>query len=632
MMEQRITNELEQGKTSPFTQALLEHVKDLVEMSRDEMNKHYLRWDTYDDVYRGYRYPDKADLEARKKEEPEKMVVPLAFAQISTFVAFCLTLYTQREDLVEVVPKGPEDEMPAKLAEALIARDLHENQFVIKLKQFLTDIARFSLGVFKHTWSREVETVRSSAPVEGSKMIPGAGYEEKVRFLGNRIENISPYRFFPDVRVPLTRFQEGEFCASEDEYTITELKRQQRDGKIAGVKNIQGWSQDVLIDRLRKSRLFSQNMDGKGPVGQSKGTCVVTEVQVWLCPADFELSDGKKLGEEDYPVLYVVSYANDGTLIRVEPMNYVHNKFTYDVAEFNPDQHTFINVSLSEIMDMLQATVSWFINSHVTSVRRVIQNRVIIDPTGIEMEDLKQDRAYIRLNMSAAGGDVRRYLQQMQVSDVTTNHVRDAEVLHELMMVVTGISENSLGQYASGRRSATEARNVNFNAASRLKTVAQTIYYQALEPMFNKLIANLRDGLDVETYVRIKGDAADPTEFAYFKVSRDMLVGNYDFGIFDATLPSEKGYIAQQIGELLQVMMSSPEAIPMFGYDPRKLLDRMFELRGLRHLQNMKLPQQPYATPGTPQAAGLNPATAGAAASPQQLAPQSNAFVPPMGG
>ena len=103
MMEKRIINELEQGKTSPFSQALLEHVKDLVEMSRDEMNKHYLRWDTYDDVYRGYRYPDKTDLEARKKEEPEKMVVPLAFAQISTFVAFCLTLYTQREDRKSVV-------------------------------------------------------------------------------------------------------------------------------------------------------------------------------------------------------------------------------------------------------------------------------------------------------------------------------------------------------------------------------------------------------------------------------------------------------------------------------------------------------------------------------------------------
>jgi hypothetical protein len=631
MMEERIIKELEQGKTSPFTQALLEHVKDLVELSRAEMNKHYLRWDTYDDVYRGYRYPDKADLEARKKEEPEKMVVPLAFAQISTFVAFCLTLYTQREDIVEVVPKGPEDELAAKLAEALIARDLHENQFVIKLKQFLTDIARFSLGVFKHTWSREVETVRASAPIEGSGMVTEVGYQEKVKFLGNRIENISPYRFFPDVRVPLTRFQEGEFCASEDEYTITELKRQQRDKKIAGVKHIQGWSQDVLIDRMRKSRLFSQNVYDKGPVGQSKGTCVVTEAQVWLCPNDFELANGEKLGEEDYPVLYVVTYANDETLLRVEPMNYVHNKFTYDVAEFNPDQHTFINVSLSEIMDMLQMTVSWFLNSHITSVRRVIQNRLIIDPTGLEMEDLKQDRAYIRLNMSAAGGDVRRYVQQMQVSDVTTNHVRDAEVLHQLMMTVTGISENALGQYASGRRSATEARNVNFNAASRLKTVAQTIYYQALEPMFSKLIANLRDGLDVDTYVRLRGDSSDPAEFGYFKVSREMLVGNYDFGIFDATLPSEKGYIAQQIGDLLQVMMGSPEAIPMFGYDPRKLLDKMFELRGLRHLQSLKLPQQPYATPGIAQEQGPNINPAGAGVLPTQPAFPVNAGVAPMG-
>jgi hypothetical protein len=544
----------------------------------------------------------------------------LAPGLMITFVAFCLTLYTQKENIVEIVPMGPEDETASKLAEALIARDLRESMVMVKMKQFLTDIARFSLGVFKHTWSRETIIVPASGTVEGTLGVPQTGTAEQVKFLGNRVENVSPYRFFPDVRLPLSRFQEGEFCASEDEFTLVELKRQQKDGKLAGVGQIEGWSQEKLADRLKKSRLFSQHSDTKGKVGQSKGTCVVTEVQVWLTPNEFEMMDGTKLGEEDYPILYVVTYANDETIIRVEPMNYLHNQFTYNLAEYNPDQHAFMNVSLSEMIDMLQATISWFINSHITAVRRVVQNRLIIDPTGIEMEDLKQDRAYIRLNMQAAGGDVRRYIQQLTVTDVTGQHVQDAEALHQLLMVVTGISENSLGQYSPGRRSATEARNVNFNSASRLKVTAQTIHAQCLEPMFKNMISNLRDGLDEQTYVRVRGGAANPQEYVGFKADKTALIGNYDFAVFDATLPSEKGYLAAQIGELLQTMMSSPEAINIFGYDPRKLLDRMFELRGLRHLENLRL--QPTLPNGTQPIPNNNPAggaAGNAAASPQEL-------------
>ena len=115
------------------------------------------------------------------------------------------------------------------------------------------------------------------------------------------------------------------------------------------------------------------------------------------------------------------------------------------------------------------------------------------------------------------------------------------------------------------------------------------IYYTGLEPLFRKMLSNHRDGLDEETYVKVRGIAANPTELAGFKVTRDQLVGNYDFKVFDATLPSEKGYLASQMGEMLTAMMSNPEAIPMFGYDPRKLFDKMFELRGVKNLESLKL-------------------------------------------
>jgi hypothetical protein len=596
-MDEKVKNELERGKLSDFHNALLSHAKDLVEISRSKMSDYYCQWDSYDDIYRGYRYPDKSDLERRKKEEPEKMVVPLAYAQVQTFVAFCIMLYTQKETIVELDAMSPEDEQPAKLGEALIDRDLRASKFVLLLKQFLTDIARFSLGVFKHTWVHETQEMRSLEVLQGSEQAATYKTTRVTRFQGNRVENISPYRFFPDPRVPLTRFQEGEFCADEDEVSILSLQKLQKDGAVAGVKNIEPWSSTDLEDRSKRSRLFSQN----SPIdptkrGQSKGMCVRTEVQVWLTPADFKIDGETPLGDETWPTLYVITYVNDQTVIRCEPMNYLHNEFTYDVAEFNPDMHHLVNTSLSEIIDLLQSTISWFINSRITNVRRVIQNRLIYDPTAIDDEDLKKDTPHIRMLPVVAGSDVRRFVFQLQLQDVTTNHIQDVEVLKQIMMEVTSISENGLGQYASGRRSAEEARNVNYNAASRMKVTAMTIYESALEPLFRKMLSNLRDGLDQETYVRVRGVASNPNEYVGFKATKDQLVGNYDFKVFDATLPSEKGYVAAQIGDMLQAMMSSPEAIPLFGYDPRKLFDKMFELRGVKNLEALKL--DPVAAAG----------------------------------
>jgi hypothetical protein len=589
-MDERIRKELEAGKDTPLHRALLSHVRSLVEMSRTKMKDSYCQWDAFDDVYRGKRFPDKSDLERRKKEEPEKMVVPLAYAQVQTFVAFCIMLYTQKDTVVELQAESPEDEQPAKLGEALIERDLRSGCFVPKLKQYLTDIARFGLGVFKHVWVRETQMVREKVPLSGSDQAYSSEPVMRTKFLGNRIENISPYHFFPDPRVPLSKLQEGEFCADEDEVSILSLEKLQKDGVVAGVKNIPRWSGTELADRQGKSRLFSQAQDvtTKGH-GQSKGMCIRTEVQVWLTPSEFKLSDESPMGPEDYPILYVITYANDQTVIRCEPMNYLHNEFTYDLAEFNSDLHHLINTSLSEIIDLLQSTISWFINSKVTNVRRVIQNRLVYDPSAIEDEDLKKDTPHIRMNSAAYGGDVRRFLFQLQLQDVTTGHINDVEVLKQLMMEVTSISENGLGQYATGRRSAEEARNVNFNAASRMKITAMCIYMMGLEPMFRKMLSNLRDGLDEETYVRVRGTASDPAEYTGFKVTRDQLVGSYDFKVFDATLPSEKGYLASQIGDMLQAMMASPEAIPLFGYDPRKLFDKMFELRGVKNLESLKL-------------------------------------------
>lgn len=602
-MNDEIRKQLEKEEPTELHKKLLEHCKKLVTMSRNVMKDYYDLWDATDDVYRGIRIRDRQDVDAGSRGEPEKMVVPISFAQTQTFVAFCSSLYTQRERIFELIGRGEEDHKAAKIGEALLDRDLVWNTFDSRLYQFLLDVARFGLGVFKVGWHKEVETKEVAIEVPAPQAfglslgLPTTVMEnqEVVRYLGNKVVNVSPYNFYPDPRLSLGRFQEGEFVASEEIYTRHGLSAMEKNGEVAGTKWVKRYSQEEWANRHNSTRLarnipvdaLTASIQGDTSVGM----VVITECQVTLVPADFE-ADGVKLGKETWPVKWVVWYCNDNRVVKAEPLGYKHNQYTYALGEYTPDMHKLVNEGLADSISKLQDVISWFINSHITNVRKVIGDRLVVDPSGVEMKDLVERRPVIRLKEDAARAGVDKFVKQLAVVDVTTNHMTDADVLHGLVQVVTGISDNAMGQFYTGRRTATEARNVNSATAARLKLVALMLFRSALEPMARQMLSNHQQGLDVETYVRVLGELADPAVYAQFvKVTKDDLVGDYDFEVFDGTLPSERGIQAEALQEFLGGVMQNPQTVMLLGYDPRKLTEEWLELRGIRNPKRFEMDQ-----------------------------------------
>ena len=347
-MDEHVTSELTSEKPSKFHAQMLEDCKALVKRSRDVMQKHYGKWDLADQVFRGIRPKDSEDIKARERKEPEKMVVPISYSQIQTFVAFCYSLFTQREKMFEIVGFESTDEKPAKVGEALLARDLRHNKFEALLQQFLLDIARFGLGIFKVCWTTDKQIVRevSTTPpmsVFGIKLTNGRQIEqevEKVKYQGNKIVHVSPYRFFPDPRLPLVRFQEGEFCGSEDLYSMATLKQWESEGKIAGMKYVKSFDRSEY-EKIGGYR-FDYDAENIGVMapgstmigsGQIKKTVVITEIQRVIVPADYEV-DGKPLGTEQRPTKYNIWMANYNRIVKCEPLGYVHDDFTYCCAPF----------------------------------------------------------------------------------------------------------------------------------------------------------------------------------------------------------------------------------------------------------------------------------------------------------
>lgn len=603
MMPPQLIKLLSQATPGKFHDELLRHVKDLVTLSRGEMEKNYDKWDMYDLMWRGKKDRDTQDVKASERKEPEKLCIPISYSQIETFVAFCNQVFTQRPTFYELSASGTEDIQAAKVAESVLEHNLNYNNFKgDKLQQFLRNIGRFGIGIIKHSWDQKTCKVEQMVPMP-MQVAPGmpqpinppmmSQLTDVVSYQGNIITVVSPYRFFPDPRVPITRFQEGEFCASEDDYGKHQLRRLERQGIIAGLEHIKPFKTEVLTDSKRK---FNFAIDTIGVPGVNSGATqnfyTVTEVEVELIPSEWDI-EGTPLGSSDEPEKYVVWYANDNRLIRIEPKNYLHNEFNYDVSQFTNDNLQYINGGLGEILAQLQDVQNWLINSHITSVRKVISNMLIVDPKGVEMKDLDDRKPIIRLKPTVQGSGVERWIKQLNVQDVTQNHIADAGVMANFGKETTGITENLLGQFASGRRSATEARNVSSNAAARLLLTAISIWGTALLPLARKLLSNCRDGMDIPQLVKAIGASnVQNNQFGvqqFITADKTQLVGNYDFLPFDGTLPSQRGAVAQVLQELLSVMMARPESAFLFQLDPTAILLEMLHLRGIRNVDQFRL-------------------------------------------
>ena len=620
-MDPKIKAELSQKNPTQFHAKLLEHCKSLIDMSRSDMSNYYDRWDSAALVYKGERYADDEDKKAAKSGAPTKIVVPLTYAQVQTFVAFAMGLLQQREHFYELEGTGEEDHRSAKLGEALLDQNLEFNQFSTLLYQYLLNIGRFSLGVLKTSWVRETESVwvEEDVPVSGLGAMRLLGQlfnpaprvpekrqvrKEQVAYAGNKIESISPFCFYPDTRFPLTRFQDGEFCGDESEVSMTMLRKNEKDGLYAGVEHIEKIKGEHYTKRKGKkyAHYRQENTTAKG---QIESTVIKTTVQVELTPSKFMLSDGTAMGTSTTPEKWVVEYANDSRIIRAEPLGYVHNKFTYNLSQFSPDDEALVNETISEMVGHLQAVIDWFINAHITNVRKHISNLLVIDPAGVMFEDIRDHKPVIRLKPGASNTGVERYVKQLNVSDVTRGHIGDIQTLMQFAFMTTAISDNTMGQVNGGRRSAREISNTANASGNRLRTVVKLIYDGGLKPMGQCMLSNLRDGLDEDTFVTVGGtEYPDWEAFEHFtmkdgrtkvKMNRTNLAGNFDFKVFEGILPSDKFAQAETIENTLMALMKNPQGLPILtqvlGYDPKKLFTEVLELRGIKHPERFRIDQ-----------------------------------------
>lgn len=616
---------------SPEHKFLLKHVMKLVQTSRKEMARYYDQWDLNDAVFQSKRSPDKEDRTSEDRGQPKKIVLPLTFAQVMTFVAYNVTTVQQNSRFYKFEPTGKEDDVLTEPMELIIERDLRKNAWQAFLIQYFLDVGRFSIGIGEVTYeeqyvymrTNQTETIQGAFGVETQSTT--SAYEQIPTFIGNRVHSISPYRWLPDTRLPLTRFQEGEFCGSEDMFAFSTL---QSDDNLFNLDKIPKFTKDEMAKRKANTRIVdmtvrenpssNQSMTGDG-ANVSEGMVAITKMVVDITPKNFKCGEksAPTLGKEPFKLRYIVWVANDKTIIRFEEAYYYHCKFPYFMSQMMPDQHHVVNQGLAEVCDPLASFITWKVNAHIQSQKNSVDSKWIVDPAGIEMSSLESRSPYIRLKKGAAQGGVDKYIKQFQTQDVTANVLQDTEGFKALLEAVTGYSGFMQGQSSQGRRSATQDRAVVIGATARGKTTLGGMWDTGFELLGRQLISNNRQEMDFDTFQRILGtnwsslrtnpDTMLPYTleelYAIFHADARTIAMTEDFFIFDASNPSENAFLAQSLQEMWTTIMTNPQVAMVMGYGPNEIKALEADIYELRGVTNARLPApqpqqlQPGAAP-----------------------------------
>jgi hypothetical protein len=592
---------------SEFQKRLLELVKTRVKTSSDRMCQMHDSWDNNEYIYRGYRKMDKSDRDAMKDGEPNKIVVPITYAQTQTALSFLFSTFTQNENIFPLLGTGPEDSKFVFGMERDLAYQARRQKLSLRLYYWALDSLKHGFGVVKNEWGTESAKMRvqTQQPVGGMMNMLGAAFgrpmptqlvetvQDVTTYEGNRLLNISPYAFYPDPSVSIARFQEGEFVFHEEDVARATLEAEEGKKYFGTAKIPKSISKDIFDQRSRRARGPFANSEQPSPTGyKGAGTeqtlCILTEGQLTLNPKHVRERYKIDIGDEDYPCKFLVSMANDQKIIRFEKWNYFHNEYGYSLFEFSPDHGSFFNAGLADTIYELQNIITFFLNSHIVNVRKIIANRFITDPDRVNMDDLKNGSLYIRTKGGTV--DVAKVIQQVQTSDITRSHVEDMQTIMSITQLVTGISDNALGQYSAGRRSATEAKNVSAGSAARLKMHAMLMWMQGIEPLGRQWIANTRQWRTREIYANIVGD--EIIDAPYEKVilaDPAKLSGGYDFATFDPNMPLDRQFQAGMLKDLFSMLIAKPESMQLLNKNPMTLVEHIAKLYGIRNLRDFDM-------------------------------------------
>lgn len=590
---------------SELHRKVLKKLTDRLDASERKMSNFYARWRLNEKKMQAYvdlpQYEQLLkNLSARNAEPPPviTITVPYTFATIWTIVTYLAHTFTGQKPIFQVSTNKAEMTQAAENMEIVLQYNSDHTRLIKELFQYFLDGEMYGVGVIRTLWKVEKKnrTIWQPQPM-GGLLIPDSPHVKmKTRvkrtvYEGNACKSQDPFMFFPDPRVPMNEVNKrGEFVfwrTYEGEHT---LRKAEADGELKWVKETKkNLPPNLFGDASNTSarNLMSQGDSYAGARDSQDSRLLpffqVDQGTVELIPEDWGLGDSKEVEKWIFTVL------NKSQIVQAEQLDLDHDMHPVAVIEPYSFGYGFGQVGLTDMLGPLQDTISWFINSHIHNVRSTLNNSFIVNPSAVEMQDLKNPGPgkIIRLKPSAYGVDVRTIIQQLQVADVTRGNVADMQEFMRMGDSLAAVNDNLRGINTSGgRKTATEVRTSGEAGASRLAAHARLISAQGIVDLTEQMCMNNQQNLSDEFYLRVTGE--EGVQAAEGRIIKpEDLVGDFYFPIHDGTLPIDKVATLDIWREIMMGVLQDPQL--RSEYDVGKLFEFVAELGGARNITQFKL-------------------------------------------
>lgn len=559
-------------------------LRNRLEMSYRKVSEHFTVWDRLEEQYRAYRPADEEDRDSLEKNGVQKIIVPIQFATVQTMLTFMMEVFTALKPVLRVRGSDPNTMKRARVMEACLDYDYRGNRGFFMLYQWFFNAFRYGYGIMENSWQVQQvlrkqlrQTQGGIIELEGKPFsVPGVmelTTDYFTTFEGNKWQIIDNRNWFPDPRVTLSRFQEGEYCGKRTRIHDNELKKLEYDGiffnttKATTRSGGQGGIREANVPGADNNRSrvqmewFNQEMANAKKAGMS----VNEEIYIYLIPKEFELSD------EERPELWVFNLINGYTICRAEPTEFI--RFPYEVTETYPDILAFMSQGIMELTEPLASHLNFLFNSHTANVRKAINDMFLVDPSRIDLRDLLDPRPgkLVRLLPLAYGTDPSAAVKQLQTVDITRGHAEDSKMLMDLWMRITGASDAMFGQVVASRRTAFELAGVFKMGASRMKLIADLMSAEGVAPLTEQMAILRQENMSMDQFIQIGGWTAldlgvDPRDMVegWLKVRKSSVEGVFAYPAEEGVLPQDRAKAAEILQKVFDTIASQPYLTQVF--------------------------------------------------------------------
>lgn len=592
---------------SPLHAKILSAVQKRWYFSRNKISDRYLAWNKAEDQFQAYIPEREADAKRRTQRDSgmpnyTTIEIPYSYAQLLAAHTYWTSVFLARDPVFQFEGRHGATEDSINAVEAIMDYQLMVGQMLVPLYIWLMDVGKYGQGIVGSYWEEEKANVTRIVEVPKTFLgMPVPGTKQKLRqtqnidgYKGNKLYNVRPYDFFPDPRVPMSQFQRGEFCSRYLEVGWNHMVRREADGIYFNLENARqtkpvGWMRDRGSPRLNipnQDNAVSPQGDSGTPGDMDINKLDYTE----LLEMHIELvPDTWGLGTSKLPEKWVFTVANDAVVVSAQPLGLLHNQFPFNIMEYEVEGYGLFKRGMSEMVKPLNDVMTWLFNSHFYNVRKVMNDQFVVDPSRIVMKDASDPAPgkLIRLKPAAYGTDPRLALAQLQVVDVTQNHIRDIGVVADIIQRMTGVNDQIMGMLnQGGRKSATEVRTSSTFGINRLKTNAEYFSAQGWAPLAQMMLQNTQQFMTGENQYKVAGDLMGRAQ-AFATVRPEDIMGFFDFVPVDGTMPVDRMAQAALWQQMLGGMRQFPQL--MMEYDIPAIFSWVAQLAGIRNVDRFKI-------------------------------------------